>query len=229
MLFALAAVPGSAGIFNKNQPVPDWGMQAYKTKTPDYEKDAPAVVLYDEFVETVDATGRAVERERRAYRILKPQGRHPWCDVSYDVDEKVSYFRAWTIAADEKQYMAQDTDFVEGGDTDIPIMLSTRKSRVARPPAVDEAATVICESEEAMKPYFHEKLWEIQRDIPVVYESLEIDLPPGRAHTQAWHSFQPLLPVEVAPNHWRWELKDIPALPCATSLRLRSGSRWPLA
>ena len=45
-------------------------------------------------VETVDAQGRATEREREAIRILKPQGRNDaYCSVSYDVDEKINYFR----------------------------------------------------------------------------------------------------------------------------------------
>ena len=107
--------------------MPDWGRDAYKTHTPDYAKDAAAVVLYDEYVETIDNKGRAVEREREAIRILKPQGRGNGCGVGFDVDEKVNYFRVWTIAADEKEYMAADTDFVEQGDTGIPILLSTYK------------------------------------------------------------------------------------------------------
>ena len=55
-------------MFGKNQPVPQWAMDAYKTHTPDNAKDAVAVILFDEFVETVDASGRAVERERRVNR-----------------------------------------------------------------------------------------------------------------------------------------------------------------
>ncbi len=208
-----AGMPGKAGIFGKNQPVPQWGMDAYKTKVPDYAKDAAAVVLYDEDVETVDAQGRGVERKRVATRILKPQGRGDGeCGVAYDIDEKINYFRAWTIASDEKQYQAQDTDFIEAGDTGVPIMLSTYKVRVAHPPAVDVGATVICESEELLKPFIRETDWRIQRSIPVVDQALEVDLPAGRSHSQAWHNFKPVQPIEVAPNHWRWELKDVPAL-----------------
>src|SRR5580698_5868665 len=88
-LVAATATPSMAGIFNKNQPVPQWGLDAYKTKTPDYAKDAAAVVLYDEYLETVDAQGHDVERERLVTRILKPQGRSRGvCGVNYDVDEK---------------------------------------------------------------------------------------------------------------------------------------------
>jgi len=212
LLLSAVPTPGSAGIFNKNQPVPDWAVEANKTHTPIYAKDAPSVVLYEEYVETVDGTGRAIERHRKVLRILKPQGRKEACEVSYDVDEKINYFHAWTIAADEHQYMAQDTDFAEVGDTSIPIMLLTSKTRVAIPPAIDVGATMICESEELLRPYLHETIWEIQDRVPVVFQALEVDLPPGRAHIQAWHSFKSVAPVEVAPNHWRWELKDMPAL-----------------
>ncbi len=205
-----------------------------KRTTPDYAKDASAVILYDEYVETIDAQGRAVEREREAIRILEPQGRGNTCAVGYDVDEKINYFRVWTIAADEKQYQAQDTDFTEAGDTDVPIMLSTRKTRIAHPPAVDVGAVEICESEELMEPYMQEKVWDIQNGIPVVFQALEIDLPAGRAHTQSWHNYAPVAPVEVAPNHWRWEVKDmhalilrdIPSHPDWAALAARMSVQW---
>jgi hypothetical protein len=211
-LLVTAADPVHANWFGKDTKVPDWGLEAYKTPTPAYAKDAAAIILFDEYVETIDAQGRSVEREREAIRILKPQGRGNSCEISSDVDEKVNYFRVWTIAADEKQYMAQDTDFSEEGDTGVPVMLSTRKSRVAHPPAVDVGATVICESEELLEPYSQEKVWQVQNGIPVVFQALEIDLPSGRPHSESWHGFQPVKPVEVAPNHWRWEIKDMPAL-----------------
>lgn len=211
-LLAVSASPVSAGIFGKNQPLPDWAVQAGKTHVPDYAKDAAVVVLYDEYVETIDANGRPTERERKAIRILKPQGRHNTCWAGYDIDEKLNYFRVWTVAADEKQYMAQDTDFLEAGDTQIPEMLSTYKARIAHPPAVDVGATIFCESEELLRPYMHEKTWRIQDDVPVVFQALEIDLPPGGRHAEAWHSFKAVAGIEVAPNHWRWEVKDMPAL-----------------
>jgi transglutaminase-like putative cysteine protease len=212
-LVAGACVPVSASWFSKGQPVPDWGVAAAKTPTPAYVKDASSVILFDEFVETVDGNGRATERHRKALRILKPQGRRNSCEVSYDVDEKVNYFRAWTIAADDKNtYEAQPTDFIEEGDTDHPTMLATRKTRIARPPAIDVGATVICESEEIGAPYAQENIWLVQESAPVVFEALEVDLPVGRAHSEAWHRFAPVKPTEVAPNHWRWELKDVEAL-----------------
>jgi hypothetical protein len=232
-LALLAPLPCYSGIFGHGQ-APQWGLDAIKTHTPDYDKDASAVILYDEYVETIDNNGRAMEREREAIRILKPQGRHNTCEVSYDVDEKINYFRVWTIGADEKTYEAKDTDFIDEGDTNIPIMLSTRKTRVAHPPAVDVGAVVICESEEQMEPYLKEKTWSFQSRIPVVFEALEIDLPGGKTMTHAWHNHEALKPNEVAPNHWRWEihdmhaltLRDIPARPEWGALAARMSVQW---
>ena len=229
-----ASAPAHAGWFSHGQPVPDWGLQAAKTPTPDYAKDASAVILYDEYVETIDAQGRAVERERLAIRILKPQGRGNTCGVSFDVDEKINYFRAWTMAADGNTYQAKDTDFADVGDTSIPVLLYTEKRRIAHPPAVDVGAIEICESEELMAPYAQEKMWEIQNGVPIVFQALELDLPQGRAHTATWHNHEAVAPVEVVPNHWRWELKDtraldvrdIPSRPSFAALAARMDAQW---
>jgi hypothetical protein len=232
-LLLLLARPAAAVHVNKN-PLPQWAADAYKTRTPVYVKDAPAVVLYDEYVEAIDSGGRATEREREAIRILKNQGRGTTCGVSYDVDEKVNYFRVWTIGADEKQYQAQESDFTELGATGIPIMLSTEKRRVAHPPAVDVGATIFCESEELMEPYIREKVWRIQDQIPVVFEALEIDLPQGKDYSSAWHDFPAQRAIEVEPNNWRWELHDVPALdlrdvpsrPEWAALAARMSAQW---
>ena len=127
-LLVCGALAAHGGMFGKDSPVPQWGLDAAKTSTPSYAGDAPSVILYDEYVESVDDQGRAVEREREAIRILKPQARNEGCETSYDVDEKINYFRVWTIGADEKVYQAKDADFVDVGDTSDSKMLSTRKS-----------------------------------------------------------------------------------------------------
>jgi hypothetical protein len=213
-VFACAAAPAHAGWFgNDKQPVPQWGLDAAKTPTPAYDKDAATVTLFEEQIESVDAQGRATETRRKAFRVLKLQGRREAsCVVEYAVDEKINHFREWTLAADGKQYQAQETDFLDIGDLSNSTMLNTAKYRGVNPPAADVGAVIVCDSEELLPPYAQEKIWGIQDDVPVVFQALEVDLPAGRAHSEAWHRFTPVKPVEVAPNHWRWELKDTHAL-----------------
>jgi hypothetical protein len=214
----LAAAPARAGLFGKDSPVPQWGLDAAKTPTPADVGDAASVVLFDEYVETIDGSGRAVERERWVKRILKPQARNLGCAVTFDVDEKINYFREWTIGADGKTFQAKDTDFVDEGAEesgivkDIPILLLTEKTRVVHPPAADVGATIVCESEELLQPWNREIVWNIQESVPFAFEALELDLPAGMHFADSWHRFAPVKPVEVAPNHWRWEIHDMPRL-----------------
>jgi Domain of Unknown Function with PDB structure (DUF3857)/Transglutaminase-like superfamily len=212
-LLISAAGSAHAGIFGHDSAPPQWGLDAAKTPVPDYAKDARAVILYDEVVDTVDNQGRAVERRRWVTRILAPQGREDaYCAVMYDEDQKINYFHEWTIGAGEKQFQAKDTDFADVGNPGLPQMLSTEKARVVRSPAADPGATIICESEEAMPPYIQEGTWSIQQDIPVLFQAYEVDLPSGHPYAVAWHRFDPVSPTQVAPDHWRWEIKDVHAL-----------------
>jgi len=98
------------------------------------------------------------------------------------------------------------------GDTSVPIMLSTRKTRVVHPPAADVGATIVCESEELLEPFLQETDWENPARYSRRLPGARVDLPTGRSYSAAWHRFPPVKPVEVAHNHWRWELKDMPAL-----------------
>lgn len=214
LLLATLSLPCCASIFGKEKlPVPQWGLDAAKIPTPITAKDADAVILSDEYLLTVDGQGRAVERERQATRILRPKGRE-WaeCGASYDVDEKINYLHVWTITPDQKQLLAMDADFHEVGYTEDSILLVTEKSRIAVAPGADPGAVVVCESEVQLRSYIDEKLWRFQFSIPVATEALEIDLPQGRGHTDAWHNFSAVKGSEVAPNHWRWELNQVPAL-----------------
>jgi hypothetical protein len=228
--------PAQANIFGKDkqQPVPKWGLDAAKTKTPDYAKDAEAVVLFDETIDSIDSKGRATEKRRSVVRILKPQGRQHPCYASFDVDEKINFFRSWTISAEEKTFQAQDTDFADIGDLSDDVMLSTEKYRVVIPPAADIGAIVVCESEVLTQPWLQETIWQIQSNEPVVLQAFELDLPDARNYSSSWHHYPEVKPEQVAPNHWRWEvhdvhallLRDIPLVPDRKALLARVNIQW---
>ncbi|HLY41129.1 MAG TPA: DUF3857 domain-containing protein [Terracidiphilus sp.] len=219
----------------KPQPAPQWAIDAAKIPTPASAKDSAAVVLSDEYVITVDAQNRAVEREREAVRILQPQGRgYTHCSVDYDVDEKLNYFRSWTITGDGRQLQAMESDFTDHGAYAEPVLQFTERIRTVNPPASDPGAVVVCETEEQLRPYMTEEEWEIQSTIPVVSEALELDLASGDHFAESWSRFTPVKPVEVGPNRLRWELKDVPALdlenqhatPPWSALAARMSVKW---
>jgi hypothetical protein len=215
LLAAVAAFTGAvpAAAWDKHEPAPQWAVDAAKTPTPASAKDSPAVVLFDEYLITFDNDNHAIEREREAIRILKPQGRgYTHCSIGYDIDEKLNYFRSWTITPDGHQFQAMESDFIDHGAYEAPELQFTERIRTVNPPASDPGSVVVCETEEHLRPYMYEEEWDIQSSIPFVFEALEIDLPPGGHYADSWGKYPPMKPVEVGSNHLRWEIKDMPAL-----------------
>lgn len=210
-----AALAGSqlAAAKEKPEPAPQWALDAANTPTPASVGDAPAVILFDEYLITVDEQNHAVERERSAVRILKPQGRgYADCETEYDKDEKLNYFHSWTIEADGRQLQAMDTDFADIGAYGDADMQATERFRILKPPGSDPGAVVTCETEVHLRPYMSSEDWQIQAPIPFVDEALELALPPGGHYAESWGHFIPVKPIETAGNHLRWEIKDVPAL-----------------
>lgn len=197
----------------KMQPAPDWAVAAAKIPTPADVKNAHLVLLSDEYLITVDDSNRAVERERWATRILTAEGRKDaYCGAEYDTDEKLDYFRSWTITADGRQFQAMDTDFKDLGDGGDVDMQSTVRFRVLNPPGADPGAVVACETETHLRPYLSSEDWFIQHQFPVVDESLELVLPPGGHFAVSWSRYTPVKPIETPEGHLRWEIKNVPAL-----------------
>lgn len=206
----LIGAPASA---KEKLPVPQWALDAAKTPTPASVGDASAVILFDEYSITVDDQNRAVEQERFAVRILKPQGRrYSHCGVEYDTDEKLDFFHSWTIAPDGRQFQAGDTDFKDEGNYGDADLQATERFRQVTPPGNDPGAVVACETEVHLRPYIDAEDWQIQAPIPVVDEALDLVLAPGRHYSDSWSRYAPVKPVEMGDNHLRWEIKDMPAL-----------------
>lgn len=211
--FTLLVAQPRAFAKDKMLPVPQWGLDAAKTPTPADVGDAKAVILFDEYLITLDSQNHAVERERSAVRILKVQGRDSaQCVIDYDVDEKLNYFRSWTLTGDGKQFQAMESDFTDRGAYADSTMQMTARYRYVKPPAADPGAVIVCETEKQLRPYMNEEEWDIQASIPIVQEALELALPPGGHYAESWRKFEPVKPIETPGSHLRWEIKNMPAL-----------------
>ncbi len=56
----------SAAAKDKQESIPQWGLDAAKTPTPDYAKNSGSVILYDEYLETIDAQGARSRAQARS-------------------------------------------------------------------------------------------------------------------------------------------------------------------
>src|SRR5689334_10472321 len=66
--------------------------------------DAPAIVLLDERTTTVKENGDITIVQRRAYRILRPQGRdYGIFEVGFNNDTRITAVNGWSLPAQGKE------------------------------------------------------------------------------------------------------------------------------
>ena len=210
-LIIFAAAPPAV---RATTPFPDWIVQAAANKLPSYPTNTAAVVLLDDRLVRVGLDGRATVRQRRVLKILRPQGRdYAEIVAHYTKDAKLDYFHAWSIGPDGHQYTVKDQDVHDQALGEWGILYDDLRARTVRPPGADPGGIIAYEVETRVANYgAGEESWDFQQDIPAVHLALEMDLPPGWNYYDAWLHHAAVTPAEVAPNHWRWELTDVPGI-----------------
>ena len=211
LMIAFAGMPHAALASNV---FPDWIVLAAATKAPAYSANTGAVVLFDDRLITVAPDGQATERERRVLKILRPRGRSRREIVArYSKDEKLDYFHAWSIGPDGHQYTVKDQEVRDEALGEVGILYDDLRGKVVKPPGADPGGIIAYEVQRHVAGYgAEEQTWSFQRDIPEYRSILVVDLPVNWNYYAAWLHHAVVSPTEVAPNHRRWELNDIPAI-----------------
>lgn len=194
--------------------LPDWVTQAAaaKVSVPEGAHPKAAVLLEDKLL-TVDPDGRITERYRQAIKILRPQGReyaHPvaW----FNKDHKLVSFHIWSIGPDGHQYALKNDQIYERGAEEWGILYNDVRYRSADVPGSDPGGVVAYEYTMQYPMYSGNEPWDFQNPIPTVKSVFEIDLPSSWQHRALWRKYTSVEPAEVTPNHFRWELSDIPGI-----------------
>jgi transglutaminase-like putative cysteine protease len=211
LMIVFAGMPHTALASNV---FPDWIILAAASKPPVYSANTGAVVLFDDRLITVAPDGQATERERRVLKILRPRGRE-YAEIiaHYSKDEKLDYFHAWSIGPDGHQYAVKDQEVRDEALGEWGILYDDLRGKVVKPPGADPGGIIAYEVQRHVAGYgAEEQTWSFQRDIPAYRSILEVDLPVNWNYYAAWLHHAAVSPTEVAPNHWRWELNDIPAI-----------------
>jgi transglutaminase-like putative cysteine protease len=194
--------------------VPDWVIQAAaeQVNVPPGAHPKAAVLLEDKLL-TVNSDGQITERYRQVIKILRPQGRdyaHPvaW----FNKDHKLSSFQIWSIGPDQHQYALKKDQIYERGAEDWGILYDDIRFKSADVPGSDPGGIVAYEYTKQIPMYAGSQSWEFQNPIPTVKSVFEVDLPQGWQHRVLWRKYPSVEPVQVAPNHFRWELDNIPGI-----------------
>src|SRR5262252_6429313 len=88
---------------------PGWMHSAAAAPLPTYDAKTDAVLLYSEDVTIVMPDGKIKGIERRAYKILRPEGRRYAVAEAYiGHDTRVGSMKAWCIPQQGKDYEVKD-------------------------------------------------------------------------------------------------------------------------
>jgi len=192
--------------------VPEWLRTLAKQPVKAYADDVNAVVLLQDEVTTVKDNGDMVKVNRRAVRILRPEGRKEeavW-GVSYNADSKVNYLRGWSITAKGQEYETKSGDVIEQTLSSYEVY-SDAKGKLLRIPGADVGTVVGFEYEEEMHPYVFQDYWMFQEREPVERSRYELHLASGWRFKSNWMNHSEEKPSEEG-GAVLWQMSDVPRI-----------------
>ena len=192
---------------------PDWLRAASQDKLPDYPKDTEAVVLLEEQYTTVKDNGEIETRCRRAYRLLRPEGREGYGGVAvhFDSETKLTYLKAWTITADGAAIELKEKEAVEAGLSSYEIY-SDKRVKYLKFPEANPGSVVGYEYVQKHRPFVFEDDWWFQSRIPTRKARFVLQIPSGWEYTNYWAHYPEQKAESRTSNQFTWELQDIPGI-----------------
>lgn len=208
--FALLA----AGTSTSAADAPGWMHSQASVPLPEHDDKTDAVLLYSEYVLTVQSNGKIKGLERAAYKILRAGGkRFGSLRVNFDAETRITAIHGWCIPAQGKDYEVKDKDAIETslGVSDGELVTDVR-SRLLQIPAADIGNIVGYEVEQELRPYVLQDEWLFQGPVPVAEARYTLQLPPGWEYKSAWLNHDEIKPTSIGNNQWQWMVKNVQAV-----------------
>jgi len=188
---------------------PDWLRQTRQTSLPTYPDDMDAVVLLDERSISVSPTGEVHTTYRKAYKILRPNGRsRGTLSVYFDTETRLSFMKAWTITSDNEEYEVKESDAIETAAYSEGLYADTRY-KVLQIPATRPGSVIGYEYQQRGRPFVLQAIWSFQDEMPVRFARLSLELPSNWTYTSYWRNTSVVNPRQSGENRWTWELSNI--------------------
>jgi transglutaminase-like putative cysteine protease len=190
---------------------PDWLRSLAGQPLPSYGEKINAVVVLDEQTTSIDRDGEMKTLYRRAYRILRPEGRERGTLVVYfDEETRLTYLKAWAISAKGEEYEVKEKEAVETSPFE-EFYIDTRL-KVLKIPAAQPGSLIGYEYEQRRRPSVLQDLWRFQRDIPVRRARFVLRLPDQWEYKAQFLNHTAIEPQSSGGHQWTWELQDVPAI-----------------
>jgi len=196
---------------------PAWLLNAAKIDPSLLPHDAPAVVLLDETLVTIEKNGDEIVRHRYAVRILNQSGRQFANGVVpfLEKEEDVSFTDAWVIRAGKQVSPKEKLKWIDVSAADDGAVFSEVRKLV-----VNYSDFALTDDVFAYETIVEGKLifprlgagWESM--LPVIKNSFALQLPPGwTMQAMVDGPMASMLRTATGPQSWTWELTDRPYRP----------------
>jgi len=180
---------------------------------PAHDDKTDAVMLYSEYIFTVQPNGKIRRMERAAYKILRVGGKtYGVVTADFDADTRITAMRGWCIPAQGKDYEVKEKDALEKSLNIAGGELSDVRLKILQIPAADVGNIVGYEVEQEVRPYVLQEEWLFQQPIPTVEARYTLQLPPGWEYKTSWVNHAEIVPASIGNNQWQWVVKNVPAV-----------------
>jgi Domain of Unknown Function with PDB structure (DUF3857)/Transglutaminase-like superfamily len=176
---------------------------------PSYDEKTDAVLLYSETNVNVVSADKIRTRVRRAYKILRPDGRERGTASVYfnSPAQKVTSLHGWCIPVQGKDYEVKDKDSLEQSLPGYEL-IGDVKRRFIDIPAPDPGNIVGYEYEVEEQPLVLQDTWYFQETDPVRESHYSLQLPPGWEYRDSWLNYSEVRPT-LTGSQWEWAVSDV--------------------
>jgi hypothetical protein len=178
---------------------------------PAYDEKTDAVLLYSETNVTVISADKIRTQVRKAYKILRPNGRERGTVYVYsNLQKKVRTLHGWCIPAQGKDFEVKDKDAIEASS---PIeggeLISDVRYKILRIPAPDPGNIIGYEYEVEEQPLFLQEMWHFQELDPVRESHYSLQVPAAWEYKASWLNHEEVSATEASGNLSQWVLRDV--------------------
>jgi len=189
---------------------PQWMHALVGATLPPYDEKTDAVVLYSDTNVTVLSADKIRTHVRKAYKILRPDGRERGIvGVYFDPKRRIVNLHGWCIPAQGKDYEVKEKDAVDlAAPAEGGYLVEDTRYRILRIPAPDPGNVIGYEYEVEEQPFWLQHVWHFQGIDPVRESHYSLQLPAGWVFKASWLAHDEVKPDEAG-GALRWVVSDV--------------------